>query len=38
MILAILFIGLSAPQFFDPDNLFSILKQGSILTLHRVRR
>jgi ribose transport system ATP-binding protein len=33
MILAILLIGLNAPQFFDPDNLFSVLKQGSILTL-----
>jgi ABC-type sugar transport system ATPase subunit/ribose/xylose/arabinose/galactoside ABC-type transport system permease subunit len=33
MILAILVIGLNAPQFFAPDNLFSVLKQGSILTL-----
>ena len=33
MILAILVIGLNAPQFFAPDNLFAVLKQGSILTL-----
>ena len=33
MVLAILVIGLNAPQFFAPDNLFAVLKQGSILTL-----
>ncbi|NPV68424.1 MAG: ATP-binding cassette domain-containing protein [Anaerolineae bacterium] len=32
MLLALLVIGLSAPAFFAPGNLFDVLKQGSILT------
>jgi ABC-type sugar transport system ATPase subunit/ribose/xylose/arabinose/galactoside ABC-type transport system permease subunit len=33
MAIAILIVGIGAPRFWDPDNLFVILKQGSILAL-----
>ncbi len=32
MVGALLIVGLIAPSFFAPDNLFNVLKQGSLLT------
>ena len=33
MLLALLVIGIAAPRFFAADNLFDVLKQGSVLAL-----
>lgn len=33
MIAALLVVGTIAPRFFAPDNVFDVLKQGSVLTL-----